>query len=690
MLVGPSEQGQFRLFSEDGAECRIRGIVPVVYVDFLSMYPSVNSLLGLWDLLSAKTVKVVDVTQEIRDLLAALTKEDLFKKELWKKLNCFVHIRPDHDVLPTRTRYDEASDALNIGVNELTSRKSLYFALPDLIASCLLSGRAPKIERAIRLVPIEKQTDLRPIRIRGAVNVDPVEQDFFCAVVEEKQRAKISGHKSEESFFKVLANSASYGIFAEMNRREFSKAQNITVYGLDGHFQHRTKTPEAPGEFCFPPIAALISSAARLMLALLERCVTDEGGHYASCDTDSMTIVATKEGGPVPIKVGEREPYRIEMIKALSWQAVDRIIQQFESLNTYDKSIIPGSILKIEGENYDDPPSGRRRRQLYGCFISSKRSVLYNHLADGEIKIRKCSEHGLGHLLNPTNPEDPSRKWVEEIWRQIIFEELGRPKQRPGWFDSPAISQQTISSPRLLKPFLIGKKRKPYVDRMKPMNFVIAPQVARFGHPAGVDLKKFHLIAPYTPDAGQWLKSEWIDIHSKKLFHISTKFGPSATVVRVKSIGDIYDEYKTHPESKSDRPDGSGPCGPLTRGVLRRRSVHVAYVRLIGKEANKIEAVEYDQIHDLDEVLEEYSDPKDDPWFTLVVPVLEVIPREKLAKIADVTERSIQALRNEHWMPSKKTRKALTRAAGDYARAQLGSDIRDDLCACAAFLSTNC
>jgi hypothetical protein len=33
--------------------------------------------------------------------------------------------------------------------------------------------------------------------------------------------------------------------------------------------------PERSGEYCFPPLASLITAAARLMLALLERCVTD-------------------------------------------------------------------------------------------------------------------------------------------------------------------------------------------------------------------------------------------------------------------------------------------------------------------------------------------------------------------------------------------------------------------------------
>ena len=57
---------------------------------------------------------------------------------------------------------------------------------------------------------------------------------------------------------------------------------------------------DVPGEYCFPPLASLITGAARLMLALLEHSVRKLGGTYAMEDTDSMAIVATEHGGPIP------------------------------------------------------------------------------------------------------------------------------------------------------------------------------------------------------------------------------------------------------------------------------------------------------------------------------------------------------------------------------------------------------
>ncbi len=197
-------------------------------------------------------------------------------------------------------------------------------------------------------------------------------QDFFKVVVE--QRAPLADGDPLRDFLKVLANSGSYGIFAEMNRQELppNKTEQLAVWGLDGKFAVESNAPEAPGPFCFPPIAALITAAARLMLALLERCITDAGGNYVFCDTDSMAIVANRDGGLVPCANGPHD----NRVKALSWTEVDAIIQRFTALNPYDRAFVPDSILKLEKDNLE--PITKARRQLYCYAISAKRYSLFN------------------------------------------------------------------------------------------------------------------------------------------------------------------------------------------------------------------------------------------------------------------------------------------------------------------------
>lgn len=116
----------------------------------------------------------------------------------------------------------------------------------------------------------------------------------------------------------------------------------------------------------FPPIASLITGGAHLLLAMLERCITDKGGHYLFCDTDSMCIVASRNGGPVACP---NEP----SINALSWKDVKEIAAQFESLNCYDRTKVQGSILKIEKVNFDD---WGEQIDLFGFATSAKRYVL--------------------------------------------------------------------------------------------------------------------------------------------------------------------------------------------------------------------------------------------------------------------------------------------------------------------------
>src|SRR5207245_10150356 len=85
---------------------------------------------------------------------------------------------------------------------------------------------------------------------------------------------------------------------------------------------------------------------------------------------DSMAIVATERGGMIPCPGGKRG-----LVKALSWKQVDEISDQFGALNPYDRTAVPGSILKIEEDNYK--PTTNEQRQLYCLAISAKRYALF-------------------------------------------------------------------------------------------------------------------------------------------------------------------------------------------------------------------------------------------------------------------------------------------------------------------------
>ncbi len=415
----------------------IRNIpVPVVYVDFLSMYPTVNGLMDLWKFVTARQIRVdTECQKEIEGFLRGLTPDKLFDPKTWKKLPAFVKVIPDGDILPSRSKYSLVSNDWQVAVNYLhaadhADSEGLWYSLPDVAASVLLTGKVPKVIDAFKLVPEGKHSNLRSALLGGEAPVNPRTQDLFRTAIEQRKSLSKKKHLSREEierldrFLKVFANATSYGIYAEMNRQETEKKVKLKCQGIDPEpYECSVIHPEKPGEFCFPPLASLITGAARLMLALLEHCVTELGGTYAMEDTDSMAIVATKRGGFVPCPGGNLVKNGVEGVNALTWRQVDQIVKKCEALNPYNRQIISGSVLKIEDDNFD--PKTGKQRQIHCLAISAKRYALFTLAQNGEpVLLRegrnnkkdRWSRHGLGHLLNPSDPEASDRNWTAAIW----------------------------------------------------------------------------------------------------------------------------------------------------------------------------------------------------------------------------------------------------------------------------------
>jgi hypothetical protein len=624
--------------------------IPVVYTDFLSMYPTVNSLMDLWPLVIARRIRVVENCQdEVRGFLAVINRDVLFEPATWRKLLGFVRIIPEGDILPSRGKYSGSSNDYQVAVNHLydetEAKDGLWFSLPDVVASVLLTGRVPKIVDVFRLEPEGVMPGLKPIKLRGEIMVDSRSQDFFKTVIEERKRLR--SHKGLSDYerarldkaLKVLANATSYGIYAEMNRRESDEKVKVTCYGIDPEpFTCSVEHPEEPGEYCFPPMAALITGGARLMLALLEECIDDLGGTYAMEDTDSMAIVATKSGGMVPCPDGRhRTKDGKASVKALSWKQAAEISDRFKSLNPYAHDAIPGSILKIEADNFD-PVSGKQR-QLYCYAISAKRYALFARDRKGIATLLRSganntedrwSEHGLGHLLNPSDPESEDREWIAQAWLGIVRRGLELTTETPPFAERPAVGRVAISSPKVMRALAGFNEGKLYAAKVKPFNFLLACHVKQLGHPTGTDPERFHLIAPYESDPRRWLKMNWIDQYTGNQYRITTAENHgSRKTARVKTYGEVLREYEYHPEAKCADADGK-ICDKQTIGLLQRRHVHVDLIKFVGKESNHLEDVDAGLIHSEQSVYTEYPDSQRSEWNTKVLPALRKVSRSDL------------------------------------------------------------
>ena len=253
-------------------------------------------------------------------------------------------------------------------------------------------------------------------------------------MTEERQRVKHDDNldameqKWLDKGLKVVLNAGSYGIYSEFNARERRKGETtqVLVHGREGSFSDRVEAPEDAGRYCFPPFASCITGAARLMLAILERLVTDAGGTWAFCDTDSMAIVSTEQGGVMPCPGGTyRMPDGTDAIRVLSHEQVEAIRSRLNRLNPFDLAVVP-DILKLEAEAT--------------CLaISVKRYALFDLDDRGDpifLDGHQPSENGLGHFLNPDDPGSPNKEWVKEILAHT-HSACARPRVRDAALDQP-------------------------------------------------------------------------------------------------------------------------------------------------------------------------------------------------------------------------------------------------------------
>jgi hypothetical protein len=409
------------------SEIRIRHQeVPIVVCDTTSEYPSVAGLLGLWLLLTAASLEVVECTEEARHTLESANVETVLDPSLWQKLAFFASINPSGDILPVRAQYSDTGNS-NIGLNPLSAKETIWYAGPDLAASRLLTQRTPQIVEAFTLVPHGVQEGMKNTVI-GTRTFNPAKDDFFRVVIEE--RKKLPKTHPHYLLLKIIAN-ALYGIFAEMNKDEYGKnrAKQLEVFSGEHRFPQPTFVVERPGKFQFPPAAALITAGGRLILSLLECMIKDLGGTYLLTDTDSMLFVASKSGGMVPCPGGSHKLANgTQAIKAVTWKQVDGICRRLNSLNPYDRSVV-AEILKIEDCNLDR--SGHQH-QLYGLAVSAKRYVVYARKKQ-DIEIIKPSEHGLGIVYVPDkrtrykpvdckDQETDYPRWIVEAWERILVD----------------------------------------------------------------------------------------------------------------------------------------------------------------------------------------------------------------------------------------------------------------------------
>jgi hypothetical protein len=485
-------------------------------------------------------------------------------------------VKPDGDILPVRTVYNGTTQ--NIGNNFLTSDTPLWFAGPDLIASVIRTGKVPHVIRAIRMVPQGKQAGMESVNLRGMVTVDPYEDDLFRKIIEQRKL-----NKSDEALYywlKILANSI-YGFFIELNPEIQSKTVPVTVYSGEKKITDNSDLIENPGPWFFPPLASLITSSGRLLLAMAEARVKKKKGTYLFCDTDSLAIVASKDGGALRIP-GSRG------IRILSWAQARAVANQFKFLNPYNRKIVKGSILNPVDVNFVDFKPKNPQRQLYGYSIAAKRYALYEKIGAYNITIVDPKAHGIGFLYppkdSPENWDEDVPQWIYEMWDYIILGALNLKRKIPSWLGLPQMMRLSITTYNVLK--MLGNW-----EIARPYNFLFLPIIdPTFGYAFyRRKSEKVLLVTPFSTKQESWFGLRCVNIHTNKKYRMvdpTKEANPPHNVVFPSQFARLLIEYQEHPEAKSLAPDGS-QCQADTVGLLKRTNVIAGEFRYVGKETDR-------------------------------------------------------------------------------------------------------
>lgn len=660
------------------AEIRIRRMkTRVLYCDFRSMYPTVCTLMGLWRFVIANGVNDEDWTNQTRKLLNDVGIDHLQDQDFWKELTVLVQVEPDADIFPVRAYYGEGSRT--IGLNYLTSVQGHWYTLADCIASKLHTGKAPRVLRAIRFTPRPPQTGLKPITIGGrqAYRIDPYQDDFYKRVIElrgqiqaeasnarkDRNKASEPEQKSYSQMLKLLANSTSYGIFAEMNVQSYERPRQVTVYGTeDEPFSTGSKSVEEAGTHFHPLLATLITGAARLMLGTAERLTLDNGIGWALCDTDSLAL-ARPESMTDP-------DFLSRALNVTRW---------FDALSPYDDG---KPLFKIEDQNFrlenGEVLSGRHE-PLYAIAISAKRYVLFNIGPTGKPIIRKALAHGLGHLLPPyKDHEAPAQipppailneeghlplkataigvdRWQYDVWYQIIMAELeDHPNQVDlsplKHLDRKAASRYGASTSALLHWFDSFNAGKDYFDQVKAFNFMLAYQISRPAYleaiaNGDIDVADYDegmpaVVAPYDSDT---------EAAIAKAFDRRTGKPVSNSILASYRDADVLANYHLHSEAKFSN-------GELyDRGVTDQIHIEVIGVEYIGKEANRLEEQFF--LGEVPEAQIEYGHhPRTHHrLITALIEAGKTYGMEKLAKEARLSRQQLHAILSGGAQPKRRT-----------------------------------
>jgi hypothetical protein len=429
----------------------------MLHLDFKSQYVAGSDLMGLQDFWCAKEVTVRDVTAEIRAWLTSKSPAEflgeLRDRKAWRQLPVLVCFRPDGRItLPVRADFQQhvyPSGIKNIGQGYVRSKTPLWYTLGEQLAGIIRDEAVPEIIQALAFVPSVEKVETHPVTIAGRT-FDPTQETIWTSLIDVRRERKEAGKlalrrgdlaeaqrlEGQQYALKEIALAGAYGVAEELNEKVYEgKALTLDVYAL-GHTKRHGNIVEEPGPYFAGVLGTFIPAAGRLLLAICERLLRDQGLTYLFMDTDSVT--------PIRPAGMSREEFR---------QRVQTVVDWFIPLGIYADG---GSLLDYEDQNYAIHPTNPNDIDkpqlvpLYGVATSAKRYHEFNvheKPETGEKRPipRKFTSHGLGQwgsrdqedyaLPDYMDPPHTFRE-LEDAQGSVVLDTEGHPVRIP---DSTAL-----------------------------------------------------------------------------------------------------------------------------------------------------------------------------------------------------------------------------------------------------------
>jgi hypothetical protein len=459
------------------AEPALLGLpLSVVGADVSSCFPLTAHLLGWWDLLTADRLGREDVTEELRRLCEKVATDPTvaLSPPVWERFGfTLAEVRPGGERFMVEVEEERRPDGRTECVPLTTTEGSAWYSWPDVVAAAVLSGRAPEVLSAVRLVPEGRQANLRrrPFLSGLVLNLD---QDPVPAIVGRRRAAKARGEKRLASTLHAMVNSLVSG-----NPSRLDPTWQKTSSGW--------RREETPGPWTFMPMAVSVQAGAHLLLATVERLVTDLGGCIAYRDTDSSFVPASPAGGTLP-----------DGRRILTWDEVDDVLKAFDPL------VHPGwPVWKTDRGTAEAP--------LQTLIFGPKRHIEFVETPDGPSLV-DFTEANLGGQfveppIMPERGDDGHYEWAQAVaLREVRYalakrydpKEAGR-KALP-WAeddDFPSLRRMPVTTPQTLAALPVSLGARP------ASRYLAATPYYRRGHEA--------ITLDRGDDLSGWRRLRWVD-----------------------------------------------------------------------------------------------------------------------------------------------------------------------------------